>query len=113
MAYYVTGKSQISGTSGVEYELTLQKLVSLIPAGTPTILVGTPGTTYDCTLQYDDQTSTPAFEGSMTGSFAAQVTADVAGSGKVFALQPNAAEETVGFYRYTQTTTKGFKAYFV
>ncbi|GEM_PF-1484111 len=113
MAYYVTGKTQISGTSGIEYELTLQKLISVIPAEVPTILVGTPGTTYDCTLQYADQTSAPDFESSMTGSFAAHVTADVAGAGNVFALQPNAAEETVGFYRYSQPSTKGFKAYFV
>ena len=112
-AYCVPSKSQIEGKTGVEYELTLEPLVSVIPARTPVILVGTPGTTYDCTLQYDNTDAPRTSDSGITGHCAAQVTTTVAGSGTLYALQPNTNDETVGFYRYSQPNTKGFKSYFV
>lgn len=112
-AYCVPSKTQIEGKSGVEYELTLEPLVSVIPARTPVIIVGTPGTTYDCTLQYDNTDAPRTSDSGITGHCAAQVTTSVAGAGTLYALQPNTNEETVGFYRYSQPHTKGFKSYFV
>lgn len=115
-AYYVSKKVSSKGQSGnsdVEYKLVLTALVSEIPAKTPVILVGTPGTTYECTLKYGNTAEVPAFTSGILGHCAAQVTSALQGSGTVYALQPNKQEETIGFYPWTKTTTSGFKCYFV
>lgn len=115
-AYYVHAKSSSydkSGRSDIEYKLHLTPLLSVIPAATPVVLVGVPGTTYQCALRYDNLESAPAGTSGLIGSCATQVTSAVAGSGTAFALQPSQQSETVGFYPWHQTNLTGFKCYYV
>lgn len=114
-AYYVdreTSSTGVSGTSSVEHLLHLHQLLSVIPAGTPVILVGVPGTTYDCYIRYGNNQARPASTSNIQGHCAAQVTTNVRAGGTVFALQPAQGKETVGFYPWTQTILPGFKCYF-
>lgn len=115
-AYYIVSKSNSnpqSGTSAIEYRLNLEQLTSVIPANTPVVLVGVPGTTYDCPIKYNCRITTPESGTNVVGHCAAQVSADVRGSGTIFALQAAQGKEKVGFYPWTQTNLSGFKCYFV
>ena len=114
-AYYVdreTSSSGVSGTTAVEHLLHLRQLLSVIPAGTPVILVGVPGTTYDCYIRYGNKQARPSSTSAIIGHCATQVTASVRAGGTVFALQPAQGKEEVGFYPWTQTNLSGFKCYF-
>lgn len=114
-AYYVSDRrtTQASGNSNVEYQLVLRQLVSLIPAATPTILVGIPGTTYDFPLKYANQEERPSDLSNMVGHFEAELTAKLQGSGTVYALQPAADRETAGFYPWHKEITSPFKCFFL
>ena len=116
VAFYVSSKSDSnpeSGTSNVEYRLGLEPLVSLIPANTPVILVGMPGTTYQFALKYSNNDTAPTSTSGIVGHCAAQVTSAVAGTQTVYALQPAEGKEAVGFYPWTRSTISPFKCYFV
>ncbi len=114
-AYYVSDRrtTQASGNSNVEYQLVLRQLVSLIPAATPTILVGIPGTTYDFPLKYANLEERPSDLSNMVGHFEAELTAKLQGSGTVYALQPAADRETAGFYPWHKEITSPFKCFFL
>ena len=114
-AYYIdrkTDSQNVSGTSAVEYSLHLKQLLSVIPAGTPVLLVGIPGTTYDCYIRYGNNQVAPTSVSGLIGHCASQLTVNVSAGGTVFALQAAQGKEKVGFYPWTQPTMSGFKCYF-
>lgn len=115
-AYYIDSKSDShddAHNAVIEYRLHLEQLFSVIPAKTPVILVGVPGTTYSCPIKYEPTQSAPASADALTGHYAAQVSADVRGGGTIYALQASKSAESVGFYPWTQENMTGFKCYFV
>lgn len=109
-AYYVSRKERKANSTGVEYWLTLSPFKSSIPANTPAVIIGVPGTTYQFGLVEPNNEGDITVAAGMTGHVAASLTSSI--SGKVFTLQPNSQEEKVGFYPWTNRVTYGFKAYF-
>lgn len=115
-AYYIDSKSDNhddTHNAVVEYRLHLEQLFSVIPAKTPVILVGVPGTTYNCPIKYEPTQTAPVSADALTGHCAAQVSADVRGGGTIYALQASKSAESVGFYPWTKETLSGFKCYFI
>lgn len=109
-AYYVSRKERKANSTGVEYWLTLSPFKSSIPANTPAVIIGVPGTTYQFGLVEPNNEGDITVAAGMTGHVAASLTSSI--SGKVFTLQPNSQEEKVGFYPWNNRVTYGFKAYF-
>jgi len=115
-AYYVDSKTDwhdATHVGVVENSLHLEPLLSVIPAKTPVILVGIPGTTYDCVIRGEQLHTAPVSEPTLTGNFSAQVSSDLRGGGTLYVLQPSSAGGTVGFYPWEKDELSGFKCYFV
>jgi len=114
--YYIDSKTDShdeTHTGVVEYKLHLEQLMSLIPAHTPVVMVGVPGTTYECPIKFEKTQTNPTSAPSLTGHLSAQVSADVRAGGTIYALQAAKTEEKVGFYPWTKEILSGFKCYFV
>lgn len=103
-----------------DYTLQLERIVSIIPAGTPVVLQGMPGATYEFPLLYSNTDAPLSSAPGVTGSAPSLLTSVVEASGSVFTLQPTANTIGVGFYpwqsshssgTYPQAVIQGFRAY--
>lgn len=119
---YVISDRTSSEAANVDYVLTLERLVGVIPAYTPVVLHGMPGVTYDFPLLYNNSDAPTTHLSGFNGTVQTVLTSSHETSGTVFTLQPISGEEAVGFYpwqssvtggSYPQTEIQGFRAFIV
>ncbi len=96
------GVTAYTGTKNGEY-LVLNKLEGTIPANTPVVLQGA-AKTYDFAIATEATAAVEASDPALTGTLKAENI--VSGS-----LTLQKIDDTVGFYTYTGSEMKGFKAY--
>lgn len=124
-AYNIAGKAGEGEGAECDYTLVLERLSGVIPANTPAVVYGTPGT-YNFPLLYSNHDATPTFASGLKGALPTLLTANEAAQGSVYTLQHNSQNGNTGFYLWAGANTNtgngiadnrtyihGFRAYFV